>query len=120
MRRKRLWRVRVRTLENRAVCGEGVDGWSRDFAVSVRRQVIGSERVDRDQDNGAVDWCRGTRIAPTANGSQPRAKGGESQNECETKRAGHGDLRNFVHVIFAVAPTRSLLVLPRARADRSR
>ena len=51
------------------------------------------ERVDGDQDDRTVDRRRGARIAPAADGGQARTEGGESQNKCETKRAGHGDLR---------------------------
>ena len=52
VRRQRLRRVRVRSLEHNAVRRERVDGRRLHALVAVRRQMIRAQRVDRDEDNG--------------------------------------------------------------------
>jgi hypothetical protein len=64
MRRQRLRRVRIGAFEHHAVRGEQIDRRRLQLAVSVRRQVIGSQRVDGYDDDRAADRSRCARITP--------------------------------------------------------
>ena len=51
MRGQRQRHLAVRVLEEHGVAREGVEGRRLDAAVSIRRQVVGPQRVDRDEDD---------------------------------------------------------------------
>ncbi len=74
---------RVGVLEQPRVFDEGVDERRADLRVAVRRQVVGAQRVDRDQDDGRL---RGRRDAPLG----PPARDHE---EAEQHRGGHAHRR---------------------------
>ncbi len=71
VRRQRLRRVRVRTLEQHAVSDEAIDVGGRDFLIAVRRQPVRAQGVDRDQDDRAVPGL--ARGISTRNPRQGRA-----------------------------------------------
>ena len=88
-------RLRVRRLRNRvgepgAAASEGIDGRRRELVVTVRRQVIGAQRVDRhEHDVGTtrrgqrqfVDPRAGRKPDDGDRGDQPR---GNAKNRQET------------------------------------
>ena len=65
-----------------------VDRRRRDVAVAVRRQVIGAERVDADEDDRARDRRRRARVPPAADRGERGAKRDEREDDCVAKRAG--------------------------------
>ena len=79
--RQRLRRVRVGALEHDAVCGKRVDGGRLHLRVAVGRQMIGAQRVDRDEDDRSARRRRRARVAPSADGSQRGPERRQNQNE---------------------------------------
>ncbi len=89
VRRQRLWRVRIRVIEHDAVGGKRVDCRRLDLGVAVDRQVIGAQRVDRDQDDRSADWRGRPRVAPAADRREGSARRGQNKDEGVSKRTGH-------------------------------
>ncbi len=83
VRGQRLRRVRVRALEHDTVLRQPVNGGRAHLLVSVRRQMVGPQRVDGDDDDRTVDRCRRARVAPAADRREAGTKCGEDQNERE-------------------------------------
>ena len=79
--RQRLRRVRVGALEHDAVCGKRVDGGRLHLRVAVGRQMIGAQRVDRDENDRSARRRRRARVAPSADGSQRGPERRQNQNE---------------------------------------
>ena len=89
VRRQRLRRVRVRALEDHAVGGERVDRGRPHVLVSVGGQMIGPQRVDRNDDDRAADRRRCARVAPSADRGEQRPQRGQKEDEGEAKRTRH-------------------------------
>ena len=99
VRGQRLRRVRVRALEHHAVGRERIDRRRLHVFVAVRRQVIGPQRVDRDQDDRPVDGSRGASETPAAESGQDRTERRKQKNDRESKGARHG----ICYVLWALA-----------------
>ncbi len=74
MGRQRLRRVGVRAVEHDPVSGERVDGGRLHLAVSVDRQVVGPQGIDRDEDHRC-------RFCGDGRAKQPPAAGDEQQQQ---------------------------------------
>jgi hypothetical protein len=71
VRRQRHRAVRVRVLEEDAVAAQRVDVRRLDFRVAIRRQAIGAQRVDGDEDDRrAVAVVCGLRLLAIARGQE--------------------------------------------------
>jgi hypothetical protein len=83
MCRKRLWCVRVRVLENHAVSREPIDCRRANGRVAVRREVIGPQGVDRDEDDRSR---RGRRASTPVPGAPAQNKRHDGDNGRENNR----------------------------------
>ena len=92
VRRQRLRRVGVGALEDDAVGRERIDRRRLHLLVAVRRQVIGPQRVDRDEDDRSVDRSRRASEAPAAEGGQDGTERRKQKDDRESKGARHGNL----------------------------
>jgi hypothetical protein len=70
--------VGVGVLEEDPVAAESVDLRGRDARVAVGGQVVGPQRVDRDEDDRGPRKRR-VRAAPAAREGEARAGGGEGE-----------------------------------------
>ena len=75
--------------EDDAVVRKRVDRRRLDGAIAVRGQVIGAQRVDGNQDDGAGNGRGGTGVMPAAESRQSRTQRGDCQDERVAKRTGH-------------------------------
>ena len=89
VRRQRLRRMGIGPLEDDAVGRERVDRRRLHVAVAVDGQVVGSQRVDGDEDDRAVDRRGRAGVAPSASGSQSCRQRGGNQDERVSKGARH-------------------------------
>ena len=75
VRRQRLRRVRIRALEDDAVRAPDASiAGVRTLGIAVDGQVIGAQRVDRDEDDRPADGRRGARVTPAADGGEAGAE----------------------------------------------
>src|SRR5262249_55001284 len=81
VRRPRLGRVRVGALEQHAVGGERIDRRGLHAGVAVSGEMIGTQRVDREEDDRSVDRGGGARVAPAAGGRQSDGGRGDGEDE---------------------------------------
>ena len=88
---KRLRGVRVGPLEHDPVTGKRIDGGRLDSVIPVNWQMIGSQRVDREEDDRSVDRRRGAGVPPSSDRGQNRCQRGQREDEREAKRSGHLD-----------------------------
>jgi hypothetical protein len=91
--------VAERPLEQDRVGGEGVDGGGADAAVTVGRQVIGAQRVDRDEHERAPQRRRGPRLP---------AAGSREEQGCREESTETSDERGGLHAgLYAAHGSRS-------------
>ena len=88
MRRQRLRCVGVGAIEHHAVRGQQVDCRSLDLLITVRRQLVGTERIDRDDDDGTAQRGRSPRVAPA---SGRRERGAERDARQKSAYGGTDD-----------------------------
>jgi hypothetical protein len=86
--------MRVRPLEDDAVGGQGVDGRRLHLLVAVGGEVVGPQRVDREDDDRTADRRRRAGVPPASHRRQSRPQRGEKENEGEPKGTGHGYQRD--------------------------
>jgi len=58
------WAVSERLREANAVGGEGIERWSFDLLVAVTGDVVGAQRVERDQEDIGQGFPRRGRLSP--------------------------------------------------------
>src|SRR5262249_41204036 len=66
-----------------------VDSRRLHLLVAVGRQMVGAQRVDRDDDDRTAERRRGAGVAPPADGGESGTPRGEEDDEGDAKRAAH-------------------------------
>ena len=85
-----LRRMGVRAFEQHAVGRERIERRRLDRSVPVQGKVVGSQRVDRNENDRTVDRGRCPRVAPSSDRRERRRQRGKDEDERVADRPGHG------------------------------